>query len=155
MTKVTWKATLFDKAIGDIYIAKSCVNIRPDYSLYHTQQAVEKMIKGAMNCYELETYAFMGDHDIIAPLDELLKKVEISEETQHLCEKFENVSPSIRYSSMKSDPTKETAQQYINDAEKIIAEISKLPQVERYYKEALEVNQKVLREQSKIEVDFK
>jgi HEPN domain-containing protein len=97
----------------------------------------------------------MGDHDIIAPLNELLKKVDISEEAQHICEKFENVSPSIRYSSMKADPTKETAQQYIKDAEKVIAEISKLPQVEKYYKEALEVNQKILREHSKTELDFK
>lgn len=147
MTKVTWKATLFDKAIGDIYIAKLCVNARPDYALYHTQQAVEKMIKGAMNCYGLDTYAFMGDHDIIAPLDELLKKVEISQEIQALCEKFENISPSIRYSSMKSDPTKETAQKFIIDAEKVMKEISELPLVKDYYKEALEVNRKISQDQ--------
>lgn len=144
MTKVSWKAALFDKAIGDLWSAKQICDVRPDYALYHSQQAVEKTIKGAMNCYGLDTFAYMGDHDIIAPLQELLKVADLSESAQELCKKFEAISPSIRYSSMKSDPTVETARQYIADAESIMVEIAKLPSVQKYYREAKEVNDRIL-----------
>lgn len=154
MIEVSKKAVLFDKAIADFYIAESIYEYRPDFALYHLNQSVEKLIKGALRCYGNDTEY---DHDIGKGMEELLKKVRLSVQLISNCKEIERYSSSLRYLNKTSDPTAEIAKVAIGKVRIIMTEIAHIPEVERYYNEALEVNLKMLNrlEERKIDLERK
>ncbi|MDD4565375.1 MAG: HEPN domain-containing protein [Eubacteriales bacterium] len=142
MIEVSRKAVLFDKAIADFNVAETICSYRPDIALYHLLQCTEKMIKGALVCYN-DNVEY--DHGISNAAEALNRKVKLSGEFKKTCDDLEGYSYSIRYKNMPSDPTKEMVKLIMNRVQSVMSEISQLPEVNQYYNEAHQLNVKLLK----------
>lgn len=142
MTSMSKKADLFDKAIVDLWVAKSAVNYRADATINSCSQCVEKMIKGTLRCYEL-------DYDFTHNISDLYEKILGAKEIITIKDFSKEIAligvwgNSIRYKNMKDDPTIGDGKKILQHTNEIVASLASLSKVEPFYREAKEYNDKI------------
>lgn len=143
MREMTEKAVLFDKAIGDLWIAEQIYKLRADYAIWHCSQSIEKMLKGTLKCCGKN---YDHTHEISDLLEECLKaaNVVISDDIQKDILYLSRINNSIRYKNRGIDPDGE-AKGIIKKTSGIMDHLSQIPDIKQYYQEALQLHNKMLK----------
>lgn len=145
MIQTSKKAELFDKALVDLWQAEQVMFYRPDATIYHCAQCIEKMLKGALKCYDI---GYDYDHD----LEKLYKNLKDSEKVILNNVSSKSISSislwgnSIRYKNMSNDPELQDGIQIFDLTKGVVKELSALEKVKIYFQEAQMLNKKLIRQ---------
>ncbi|MCL2628144.1 MAG: HEPN domain-containing protein [Oscillospiraceae bacterium] len=117
------KIVLFYRAFEDIESASVIVASSPNGSVYHSCQAVEKVMKGYLRCLD-DDGTDEYDHNLDGLLAKIKKNCGLSEDTVYNIRYLNEYTQALRYKSMKSDPTVEDAALALKRAREIVLEFS-------------------------------
>jgi len=144
-------AVLFYKALEDIWAAEQTYYGSPNISVYHCCQAVEKAMKGFMDCANTD-YSH-NSHNLL----ELLRKLEegdlLDESLVALVNDMSMYDQNLRYKNMRNDPTVHDAKQAVLTSSSFVTEIGKHEKCSQFMNEAKEVHEKMLAKGCKVHND--
>jgi len=140
--EISKDAVLFYRALQDIWCAEKTFTGSPNNAVWSCCQAVEKSIKGLLQCYGIDAG---GTHDLSILLEDLEKETELSRQTVSVIHDLARYDQRLRYKNLKSDPTVEEAKTAVNDTKEVMNEIGKHPKCSTYMREANEVYDKQLK----------
>lgn len=134
-------AELFYKALEDLWCAEKTYTGSPNNATWSCCQAVEKTMKGLLNCYGLNDE---NTHDLNDLLEGIEKKHDLSEEAVRNIQSLAMYTQRLRYKNMKSDPTSEDAAINIKRTRQVMDEFADIGKCALEFQEAKEVHSKVL-----------
>jgi len=140
---ISKNAVLFYKALQDVWCAEQTYTGSPNNAVWSCCQAVEKAMKGLLQCYGIDSG---GTHDLGILLEGLKNETTISQETANNIQRLVRYDQRLRYKNLKSDPSIEDAKGVILIANEVISEISNDPACSAFFNEAKEVYDKLLKE---------
>jgi len=147
---VSKNTVLFYKALQDIWCAEQTYNGSPNNAVWSCCQAVEKTMKGLLQCYGGDAG---GTHDLSVLLDDVEKEIELSEQTVSHINDLSRYDQRLRYKNLKSDPTVEEAKLAIKNANEVMSEIGENQKCSAFMNEAKEVFGKLLKANIGINLD--
>ena len=139
---ISKKAELFYKALEDVWSAEQLWTGSPNNALWHCTQAVEKTMKGFLNCLNTD---YDYGHELKDLLDAVFELISISPDTAEFINYLNRFGIGLRYKNMSTDPTVDDARIAISRTKVIIHEFGKHPGVSGAMKEAQEVHKKILK----------
>ena len=143
--EINKNAVLFYKALQDLWCAEQTYKGSPNNAVWSCCQAVEKYIKGLLQCYHASPENFVGIHDLSILLEELDKETELSPQTVGLIQNLARYDQRLRYKNLKGDPSVEEAKSVIADTKIIIREFDEHAKCSTFINEAKEVYDKLLK----------
>jgi len=136
---------MFAIALQDIHVAGECRYISPNISVYHSCQAVEKILKGLLRCYGLTANDIDNTHE----LDDLLSSVErfwmMPESVANDIDALNGYKQSLRYKIQKTDPTPGDAGVVYQKAKHVMDAVSNHGKCALEYQEAADEYKKYLK----------
>ena len=134
-------AVLFYKALQDIWCAEQTYVGSPSNAVWSCCQAVEKTMKGLLQCYGIDAGI---THDLGLLLEDLEKETELSKQAVSGIQDLARYDQRLRYKNLKSDPTVEEAKAVVGDTVGILRELGEHPKCVAFMNEAREVYSKLL-----------
>jgi len=142
---ISKNADYFYKALQDLWCAEQTYTGSPNNAVWSCCQAVEKYIKGLLQCYSVDPEFFVGTHDLIILLEELEKETELSFQTVGLIHNIARFDQRLRYKNLKDDPSVGEARAVITDTKIIIREFDEHTKCSAFISEAKDVYEKLLK----------
>jgi HEPN domain-containing protein len=140
--QINKNAVLFLKALEDVWVAEQIWKGSPNNAAWHCTQAVEKTLKGFLQCLNRD---FDHGHELTDLLDCVERVTDLPPEIAKHILYIDRFGVALRYKSMSSDPTTDEAHMAINRTKEIMQEFGNNPKVSNYMKEAIEVHAKLLK----------
>jgi len=140
--EISKNAVLFYKALQDIWCAEQTFIGSPNNAIWSCCQAVEKSMKGLLQCYGIDAGS---THDLGILLEDLQKETTISQETANNIQRLVRYDQRLRYKNLKDDPTVDEAKVVIKYSNEIMNEIGGNSKCSGFIDEAKEVYAKLLK----------
>jgi len=141
--EISKNAELFYRALDDLWCATVTYKVGPNNATWSCCQAVEKVMKGLLNLYDLnDEYT----HELGELLRDVEKKNTLSEETVENINIMRRYGNRLRYKNMPTDPTVEDAFNLIKRTQQIVDEFANIKKCALEFQEARDVHNKILKE---------
>ena len=138
-------SVLFYKAYEDIWAAERVVIGSPNISVWLCTQAVEKTLKGFLDCINV---SYDSSHEIEPLLEDVVSVVKLSDDCKSNILNISIYKSGLRYKNMSNDPSPEDARLVISRTKQIMNEFNTFSQISQYVDEAREVHSKIIKSNS-------